>query len=63
MDAAQHIVTLEPIAVELVDRTMIGLARDIADVPPDARSILRGEPEAMLLVEFAEGDRRRTSAG
>src|SRR3984957_9959517 len=28
MDAAQHIVKLAPIAVELVDRTMISLARD-----------------------------------
>ena len=39
MDAAQHLVTLGPIAVELVDRTLIELARDITDVPPDARAI------------------------
>ena len=30
MDAAQHLVKLRPIAVELVDRTMIALGRDIA---------------------------------
>src|SRR6266481_5257641 len=30
MEAAQHIVKLGPIAVELIDRTMLGLARDIA---------------------------------
>ncbi len=30
MDLTQHIVKLEPAAVELVDRTMIGLSRDIA---------------------------------
>ncbi|HEV3372520.1 MAG TPA: FAD-binding oxidoreductase, partial [Xanthobacteraceae bacterium] len=30
MDMAQHIVKLGPIAVELVDRTMLGLAREIA---------------------------------
>src|SRR4030095_600290 len=30
MDAAQHIVKLGPIAVELIDRTMLGLAREIA---------------------------------
>src|SRR5262249_16366830 len=29
MDVAQHIVTLGPIAVELIDRTMLGLAREI----------------------------------
>ena len=34
MDAAQHIVKLGPIAVELVDRTMLGLARDIAMFKP-----------------------------
>src|SRR5512135_689812 len=30
MNSAQHIVTLGPIAVELIDRTMLGLARDNA---------------------------------
>src|SRR4029453_17007042 len=34
MNAAQHIVKLGPIAVELVDRTMIGLANDIAMFRP-----------------------------
>ena len=34
MDAAQHIVKLGPIAVELIDRTMLGLARDIAMFQP-----------------------------
>jgi FAD/FMN-containing dehydrogenase len=34
MDAAQHIVKLDPTAVELVDRTMIELARDIAIFRP-----------------------------
>ena len=32
MEAPQHIVKLKPVAVELVDRTMIGLARDNAGV-------------------------------
>ena len=36
MNAAQHLVKLKPIAVELVDRTMIELARRDRDVPPDA---------------------------
>src|SRR5579872_4969987 len=34
MDAAQHLVKLRPIAVELVDRTMIALGRDIAMFKP-----------------------------
>ena len=34
MDAAQHLVKLKPIAVELVDRTMLALGRDIAMFRP-----------------------------
>jgi len=56
MDAAQHIVKLKPIAVELVDRTMIALARDIAMFRPTVDAFVRGDPEAVLLVEFAEED-------
>ncbi len=54
MAAAQHIVKLAPIAVELVDATMIGLARDIAMFRPTLEAFVRGEPAALLLVEFAE---------
>jgi FAD/FMN-containing dehydrogenase/Fe-S oxidoreductase len=56
MEAAQHIVKLAPIAVELVDRTMIALARDIAMFRPTLEQFVRGDPEAVLLVEFAEED-------
>ena len=56
MEAAQHIVKLGPIAVELVDRTMIGLASDIAMFRPTLKQFVRGEPEAVLLVEFGEDD-------
>ncbi len=54
MDAAQHLVTLKPIAVELVDRTMIGLARDIAMFRPTIERVVKGDPDALLVVEFAE---------
>src|SRR5262252_8951878 len=54
MAAAQHIVTLKPIAVELIDRTMLGLAREIAMFRPTVDAFLRGDPEAILFVEFAE---------
>ena len=56
MAAAQHIVRLKPIAVELIDRTMLGLARDIAMYRPTVDAFLRGDPEAILFVEFAEDD-------
>ena len=55
MEAAQHIVKLGPIAVELIDRTMLGLARDIAMFQPTIDTVVRGDPEAILLVEFARG--------
>ena len=54
MDAAQHIVKLKPIAVELVDRTMIELARNIDMFRPTVDAFVRGAPDAVLLVEFAE---------
>jgi FAD/FMN-containing dehydrogenase/Fe-S oxidoreductase len=56
MDAAQHLVRLGPIAVELIDRTMIQLAGQIAMFRPTLEQFVRGEPEAILLVEFGEDD-------
>ncbi len=53
MDFTQHIVRLGPSAVELVDRTMIGLARDIAAFRKTVDAFIRGEPDAILLVEFS----------
>lgn len=56
MDATQHLVKLKPIAVELVDSTMIALGRDIAMFRPTIEAVVKGEPEALLIVEFAEAD-------
>jgi ferredoxin len=56
MDAAQHLVTLEPTAVELVDATMIALARDIPLYRATMERFVRGRPDALLTVEFAEDD-------
>src|SRR6201994_4336643 len=56
MDAAQHLVKLKPIAVELVDRTMIALGRDIEMFKPVIAAAVRGDPDAVLIVEFAEED-------
>jgi FAD/FMN-containing dehydrogenase/Fe-S oxidoreductase len=56
MDAAQHLVKLRPIAVELVDRTMIALGRDIAMFRPVIDATVNGDPDALLIVEFAEED-------
>ncbi|MEM8626493.1 MAG: FAD-binding protein [Pseudomonadota bacterium] len=54
MDAAQHLVKLQPTAVELIDHNMIALGRDIPIFKPVVDSFVRGEPEALLVVEFAE---------
>jgi FAD/FMN-containing dehydrogenase/Fe-S oxidoreductase len=60
MDSAQHIVKLGGdgtlTAVELVDRTMIELALKNPAFAPTVRSALIGEPDALLLVEFAGSD-------
>jgi FAD/FMN-containing dehydrogenase/Fe-S oxidoreductase len=56
MDAAQHLVKLRPIAVELVDRTMLTLGREIAMFQPIIGVAVRGDPDAVLIVEFAEED-------
>jgi FAD/FMN-containing dehydrogenase/Fe-S oxidoreductase len=53
MELTQHIVRLGPSAVELVDRTMIGLGRDIDAFRKTVDTFIKGQPDAILLVEFA----------
>ena len=57
MSATQHIVALDPSAVELVDRTLVELARDIEAFRPTVERFVQGVPDALLLVEFAGEDR------
>jgi len=57
MDSAQHIVKLGPSAVELVDRTMIELARANPAFRPVIETALIGAPDAILLVEFSGEER------
>jgi FAD/FMN-containing dehydrogenase/Fe-S oxidoreductase len=56
MDSTRHIVALDPYAVELIDRTMIALARDIPLFRPTVEKFVKGEPAAVLVVEFAADD-------
>ena len=56
MAATRQIVELGPSAVELVDRTMIDLSRDIPIFRPVVERFVRGEPAALLLTEFAGND-------
>jgi len=56
MSAAQYIVELDPCAVELVDRTMLDLSRRIPAFRKTVEAFLKGEPDCVLLVEFAGDD-------
>ncbi|MEA3156488.1 MAG: hypothetical protein QOK44_4077 [Betaproteobacteria bacterium] len=62
MEAPQQIVKLGPTAVELVDSTMIQLARDNPAFRSTVEQFIRGKPEAILLVEFAGDDRNEQLA-
>ncbi len=62
MAATRHIVELEPSAVELVDRKMMELARDIPLFREVIARTVKGEPDSLLLVEFAGEDRARQLA-
>ena len=59
MANTERLVALGPSAVELVDRSMIELARDIELLRPAIDEFVRGEPQALLLVEFAGDDAGR----
>jgi FAD/FMN-containing dehydrogenase/Fe-S oxidoreductase len=52
MEASKHLVSLDPEAVELVDRTMIDLGRSIPIYRNTIERILIGEPDSLLIVEF-----------
>jgi FAD/FMN-containing dehydrogenase/Fe-S oxidoreductase len=56
MDSTRKIVELGPSAVELVDRTMIDLARDIPMFRSVVEHFVQGKPAALLLTEFAGDD-------
>jgi Fe-S oxidoreductase len=57
MNSAQHLVKLDPAAVELVDNTMIGLSREITMFRATVDKAVRGDPAALLLVEFTSEDK------
>jgi len=53
MAATRHIVALGPSAVELADRALMDLARDVPLFAATIERFIKGQPEAVLLVEFA----------
>jgi FAD/FMN-containing dehydrogenase/Fe-S oxidoreductase len=63
MEATQHIVKLGPSAVELVDRTMLDLALANPAFEAIVRAFVTGEPDAILLVEFAGAEHSPQALG
>ena len=59
MSAAQHLVKLSPVAVELIDETMIKLARNISIFKSTVEEVVKGNPKALLVVEFAESSNEK----
>jgi FAD/FMN-containing dehydrogenase/Fe-S oxidoreductase len=58
MAATKELVKTEPVAVELVDRTMLALSRNNAAFAPTIERFVRGRPDAIMLVEFTGDDKR-----
>ena len=56
METTQHLVALDPVAVELVDNNVLVLGADIPLFKRTLGDITRGQPNCLLLVEFAGND-------
>ena len=57
MESTKTLVELGPAAVELIDRTVIDLALENPDFRSAMATFVRGDPAALLIVEFAGEDR------
>ena len=53
MQVTRELVKLEPVAVELVDRTILEGSRRMPEFAPVMKRYVQGDPDALLLVEFA----------
>ncbi|MFJ7439666.1 FAD-binding and (Fe-S)-binding domain-containing protein [Methylorubrum thiocyanatum] len=56
METTQHIVGLDPVAVELVDNNVLVLGADIPLFRTTLADITKGKPNCLLLTEFAGDD-------
>ena len=57
METTRHLVALGPVAVELVDSNVLVLGADIPLFRRTLAQITKGQPNCLLLVEFAGDDR------
>ena len=63
LDAVQHIVTLDPTAVELMDANVLRLARANPTFRPVVERVFSGNPGAVLVVEFSAFEAVAAHAG
>ena len=56
MNLTQEIVKLKPTTVELLDHNLISLAKDIPLYAEEIKKYIKGNPEAVLMVEFIDDD-------
>ncbi|MCZ0935382.1 MAG: FAD-binding protein [Gemmatimonadetes bacterium] len=63
LDAVQHIVTLDPTAVELMDDNVLRLACANPTFRPVVERVFPGDPGAVLVVEFSAFEERAAHEG
>ena len=56
MEISQEIVKLKPTCVELMDRNLLNLAKDIPMYAEGIKKYIKGNPAAVLMVEFIDTD-------
>ena len=61
LEAVTSIMELDASAVELVDGTLLDLAREIPTLSAAVQEFVRGDPRALLIVEFSGPDGDRVS--
>ena len=60
--STKELVKIDPVAIELVDRTMLELSRANPTFAPTIERYVEGRPDAILLVEFTGDDARAAAS-
>ncbi len=57
MELSKEIVKLKPTCVELMDQNLLNLAKEIPMYAGGIKKYIKGNPEAVLMVEFIDGEK------
>ena len=57
MELSKEIVKLKPTCVELMDQNLLNLAKEIPMYAGGIKKYIKGNPEAVLMVEFIDAER------